>query len=100
MNMQQMMIQAQKMKRELEKAQKALQEKEFTINKGGAITVTMYGNKTMKSINIDSDALNPDDKDMIEDMIVMAVNELIEQIEDEEAAINERITGSASGFGI
>ena len=66
MNMQQMMAQAQKMQRELRKAQAELAAKEFVVTKGGAITVTVLGNKEIKSINIDKDAFNPDDKEMIE----------------------------------
>ena len=99
MNMQQMMAQAQKMKREMEKAQAALAEKEFTISKGGAVTITMLGSKEIKSIDIDKDALDPENKEMIQDMIVLAINELFEQINAEEEAINERITGSTRGFG-
>ena len=99
MNMQQMMAQAQKMKRELEKAQAALAEKEFTTTKGGAVTVTMLGNKKIQSIDIDKDALDPENKDMIQDMIVLAINELFEQIDAAEEEINERITGSTRGFG-
>ena len=99
MNMQQMMAQAQKMKRELEKAQAALAEQEFSVSKGGAVTVTMLGNKTIKSIDIDKDALDPENKEMIQDMIALAINELFEQINAAEEEINERITGSARGFG-
>ena len=55
MNMQQMMAQAQKMQRELKKAMAALAEKEFVVSKGGAVTVTVLGNKEVKSIEIDKD---------------------------------------------
>ena len=97
--MQQMMAQAQKMKRELEKAQAALAEQEFSVSKGGAVTVIMLGNKTIKSIDIEKDALDPENKEMIQDMIALAINELFEQINAAEEEINERITGSARGFG-
>ncbi len=99
MNMQQMMAQAQKMQRELKKAMAALAEKEFVISKGGAVTVTVMGNKEVKSINIDKDAFDPENKEMIEDMIALAINEAITQIEEEAEAINERITGQPGGFG-
>ena len=99
MNMQQMMAQAQKMKRELEKAQAAIAEQEFSVSKGGAVTVIMLGNKTIKSIDIEKDALDPENKEMIQDMIALAINELFEQINAAEEEINERITGSARGFG-
>ena len=99
MNMQQMMIQAQKMQRELKKAQAELAQKEFVVSKGGAVTVTVLGSKEIKSINIDKDAFNPDDKEMIEDMIALAINEALEKITAESEAINERITGQSGGFG-
>ena len=99
MNMQQMMAQAQKMQRELKKAMAALAEKEFVISKGGAVTVTVMGSKEVKSISIDKDAFDPENKEMIEDMIALAINEAIAQIEEEAEAINERITGQPGGFG-
>ena len=99
MNMQQMMAQAQKMQRELKKAMAALAEKEFVISKGGAVTVTVMGSKEVKSINIDKDAFDQDNKEMIEDMIALAINEAIAQIEEEAEEINERITGQPGGFG-
>ena len=99
MNMQQMMAQAQKMQRELRKAQAELAQKEFKVAKGGAVTVTVLGNKEIKAIEIDEDAFDPENKEMIQDMIALAINELFEQINVAEEEINERITGSARGFG-
>ena len=97
--MQQMMAQAQKMQRELQKALKALEEKEFTITKGGAVTVKMYGSNEIISITIDEDAFDKENKEMVEDLIAMAINEGLEQIQAEREAINERITGQKGGFG-
>ncbi len=91
MNMQQLMAQAQKMQRELQKAKDALAEKEFTVNKAGAVTVTVKGDKTVQKIDIDKDAL--EDKEMVEEMIVMALNELYEQIDEENDAIEEKLAG-------
>ena len=99
MKMQQMMAQAQKMQRELRKAQAELAQKEFVVTKGGAVTVTVLGSKEIKSIQIDKDAFDPDNKEMIEDMIALAINEALAQIEAENEAINERITGQSGGFG-
>ena len=99
MNMQQMMAQAQKMQRELKKAQAELAEKEFVVSKGGAVTVTVYGNKQVKSVSIDKDAFDADNKEMVEDMIALAINEALDQIDAEAEAINERITGQRGGFG-
>ena len=99
MNMQQMMAQAQKMQRELKKAQAELAQKEFVITKGGAVTVTVLCNKEIKAIDIDKDAFEPDNKEMIEEMIALAINEAFEKIDEESEAINERITGQPGGFG-
>ena len=97
--MQQMMAQAQKMQRELRKAQAELAVKEFTVSKGGAVTVVVLGSKEIKKIEIDKDAFTEDNKEMIEELIPMAINEALEQIAAKEEAINERITGQPGGFG-
>ena len=99
MNMQQMMAQAQKMQRELKKAQAELAQKEFKISKGGAVTVIVLGSKEIKSVEIDNDAFDAENKEMIQDMIALAINEAMAQIDEESEAINERITGQPGGFG-
>lgn len=98
MNMQQMLIQAQKVQRELEKAQNALKQKEFNVSKGGAVNVKVKGDKTIISIDIDKDAFDADNKEMIEEMIILAVNEAHQQIDKESAEINERIAGRPNGL--
>ena len=99
MNMQQMMIQAQKMQRELKKALDELAKQEFTVNKSGAVTITMMGDGSLKSVEIDDDAFEKENKEMIQDLIVIGVQELAEKIETAKADVNERITGSRAGFG-
>ena len=99
MNMQQMMIQAQKMQRELKKALDELAKQEFSVNKSGAVTIVMMGDGSLKSIDIDEDAFDKDNKDMLQDLIVLGVNELQEKIEAAKEEVNERITGSRGGFG-
>ena len=98
MNMQQMLAQAQKMQRELQKAQAELQTKEFTVSKGGAVTVVVLGDKSVKSIDIDKDAFDPENKEMVEEMIAMAINEAHQQIDKASAEINEAITGRPGGL--
>lgn len=98
MNMQQMLMQAQKMQRELQKAQNELKEKEFTVSKGGAVTVVVKGDRSILSINIDKDAFDPDNKEMVEEMVALAINEAIAQIDKESEEINERITGRSGGL--
>lgn len=99
MNMQQMMIQAQRMQRELKKAMDELAKQEFSVNKSGAVVVTMMGDGSLKSVEIDNDAFDADNKEMVQDLIVMAVNELQEKIEKAKENINEKITGNRAGFG-
>ena len=98
MNMQQMLMQAQKMQRELQKAQDELKKKEFTVSKGGAVTVVVLGDKTVKSVSVDPDAFDPDNKEMVEEMIAMAINEANSQIDVKSAKINEAITGRSGGL--
>ena len=98
MNMQQMMMQAQKMQRELQKLKDELAQKEFTVSKGGAVTVTLMGDKTVKSISIDKDAFDPDNKEMVEEMITLAINEGLSQISEAEEQINSKITGGMGGL--
>ena len=98
MNMQQMMMQAQKMQRELQKAQKELAEKEFKVSKAGLVEITVLGSKEIVSIEIEEDGFEPDNKEMIEDLITSGLNELFEKIDKENDAIQERITGRSGGL--
>ena len=98
MNMQQMLIQAQKIQRQMQKEQAELEQKEFTVSKGGAVTVVVKGDKTIKSISIDKDAFDEDNKEMVEEMIALAINEAVEQIKAKEAEINSKLSGAGSFF--
>jgi len=97
--MQQMLMQAQKMQRDLKKAQDELAAKTFTVSKNGMVTVEVKGNKVVESINIDKDALDPENKEMLEEAIKMAIVEAFAQIDKANAEINEKITGRAGGLG-
>ncbi len=80
--MQQMMKQAQKMQGNMENIQKEIDEKEFTVTAGGGVvSVTMLGNKELKSIDIKEDILEKDEKEMLEDMIKIAINQVIGEID-------------------
>lgn len=83
----QMMAQAQKMQADLEKNMKKIDSKEFTVTVGGGmVELIMLGSKTVKSLNIKEDVIDPDDKDMLQDMIVSAFNQANEQIDAEKNA--------------
>jgi len=98
--MQQMLMQAQKMQRELQKAEAALAEKEFKVSKNGMVDVVVLGSLEVKEINIDKDAVDPDNAEMLAEAIRMAINEANQKIAEEKAAIEERITGRTGPFGI
>ena len=91
MNMNALMQQAQKLQREMEKAQKDLEAKEFEIvSAGGGIKVTITGAKVVKNIEIDEDIIDPEEKEMLQDMIVVAINEAISLVINEEQKILAR----------
>ena len=96
--MQQMIIQAQKMQREMQKKQAELEAQEFSITKGGAVTVVVKGDKSIVSVSIDKDAMDPDNKEMVEELIVLAINEAIEQIKAKEAEISSSVSGGMGGL--
>ena len=98
--MQQMLMQAQKMQRELQKAEAALAEKEFKVSNNGMVDVVVLGSLEVKEINIDKDAVDPDNAEMLAEAIRMAINEANQKIAEEKAAIEERITGRTGPFGI
>ena len=99
MNMQQLMMQAQKMQRELQKAQDALAEKEFKITKAGLVTITVLGSKEVKSIEIEEDGYEKDNKEMVEELIRDGLNELFSQIDELASQIDEKIAGKSRGLG-
>lgn len=94
MNINALMQQAQKMQQQMAKKQKELESKEFEFSSnGGAIKIKMLGNKQMTALEIDKDLIDPSDKEMLEDMLMVAFNEAISKIEEEA----EAIVGSVSG---
>lgn len=96
--MQQMIMQAQRMERELKKANAALAEKEFKVSKNGMVELTMLGSREVKELNIDKDALDPENAEMLQETIVLALNEALEAIQKESDEIQERITGQTRMF--
>ena len=77
-NMANLMKQAQKMQRQMEEQAKEMETKEFTATAGGgAVEVTMSGTKKLTKVKIDEEVVDPDDVEMLEDLIVAAVNEAL-----------------------
>ena len=91
-NMQQMLKQAQKMQQDMAALQDDIEQREFTaVSGGGAVSVTVDGKHTVKEIKIKPEIVDPDDVEMLEDLITVAVNEAIANAvktsEDEMGAI-------------
>lgn len=77
-NMNQMLKQAQKMQSDMASLQEDLENREYTATSGGGlIEVTVTGKHLIKSIKINPDAVDPDDAEMLEDLVTVAVNEAI-----------------------
>lgn len=100
-DMQKQLRQLQAMQAEMEQAQADLAEKEITTTAGGgAVEVTINGNKEITKLSIDKDVVDPDDVEMLQDLVTAAVNEAIRQMEElSENTMNE-ITGGFGGLGI
>ncbi len=98
MNMQQMMMKAQKMQQEIQKKQQELEQTEFSATAGGGmVTVTVLGNKTVQSIKLDPACVDPDDVEMLEDLIVAGVNAALKEASDTVDREMAKITG---GMGL
>ena len=98
-NMANLMKQAQKMQRQMEENQKELEEKEFTARSGGgAVEVTVSGKKEVTKIKLSEEAVDPDDIETLEDLIMAAVNEALRMVEEESSQNMNRLTGGMGGF--
>ena len=104
-NMGNLMRQAQKMQRQMEEASKALEEKTYTAAAGGgAVEVTVSGKKEILSVKLAEEVVDPDDIEMLQDLIVAAVNEGLREAAKESEEAMSRITGGMNtglgGFGL
>lgn len=89
-----MLKQAQKMQQDMMKMQQQLQSKEYTATAGGGVvTVTLTGKREVKSVSIDPDAVDPEDVEMLQDLIAAAVNEALRAAESDMASTMGRLTG-------
>ena len=84
-NMNNLMKQAQRMQRQMEEQQAELENKEFSATAGGGVVeVTVTGKREVSKVKIDPEAVDPDDVEMLEDLIVSAVNDCLGQINRKE----------------
>ena len=87
MNINNLMKEAKKMQADLEKNQAELAEKEFEATAGGgAISAKVSGNKEIKEIKIQKDVVDPDDVEMLQDLIITCVNEALRKVDEAQAA--------------
>ena len=87
MNINQLMKEAKKMQADVEKSQEELTAKEFSATAGGgAIEVTVTGAKVIKSINIKKEVVDPDDVEMLQDLILTCVNEALRKVDEAQSA--------------
>ena len=97
-NMNNLMKQAQKMQKQMEESQKELQEKTYTAAAGGgAVEVTISGKKEITAVKLSEEVVDPDDIEMLQDLIIAAVNEAIRKAEADSAAVMSKLTGGLGG---
>ena len=97
-NMNNLMKQAQRMQRQMEESQKELETKEFTAKAGGgAVEVTVTGKKEVTKVKLSQEVVDPDDVEMLEDLVMAATNEALRMAEDANAEVMNKMTGGLVG---
>ena len=99
-NMNNLMKQAQKMQRQMEETTKELEEKEYTAAAGGgAVSVTVSGKKEVTGVKLSKEVVDPEDIEMLEDLIMAATNEAFRQMEEDSSSAMAKLTGGLGGLG-
>lgn len=97
-NMANLMKQAQKMQRQMEEQQKEMETKEFTATAGGgAVEITVSGTREVLKVKLAEEVVDPDDIEMLEDLIVAATNEALRKVEEASASVMSKLTGGLGG---
>lgn len=97
-NMNQLMKQAQRMQAQMEEKQAEIQAMEFEASAGGGVvSVTVNGRKELTKVEIDPDAVDPDDVEMLQDLILAACNEALKKCDQETQSQMSQITGGLGG---
>ena len=100
-NMQSMLRQAQKMQENIEAKKAELEEKEYVVSSGGGmVEVTANGKHEIKAIGINPEVVDPEDVEMLQDMIVAAVNEAMRKAEADQSANMAKLTGGLNLGGL
>ena len=99
-NMNNLMKQAQKMQRQMEEQAKEMETKEFTATAGGgAVEVTISGKREVTKVKLAEEVVDPDDIEMLEDLIMAAANEACRQLDEFSQSSMAKITGGMGGLG-
>ena len=99
-NMNNLMKQAQRMQRQMEEKQQELENKEFTAAAGGgAVSVTVSGKKEITAITLQPEVVDPDDIEMLQDLIIAAANEALRQMEAASQEVMGSLAGGLGGLG-
>ena len=99
-NMNNLMKQAQRMQRQMEETQKDLEEKTYTASAGGgAVEVTVSGKKEVVAVKLKEEVVDPDDVEMLQDLIMAAVNEALRMMETASQEAMSQFTGGLGGLG-
>lgn len=86
------------MQRQMEESQKELEEKEYTAAAGGgAVEITVSGKKEIVKVKLAEEVVDPDDIEMLEDLIMAAANQAFRQMEEASAAVMSKLTGGLGG---
>ena len=97
-NMNNLMKQAQRMQRQMDEAQKQMEEMEMTATAGGgAVEVTVSGKKEVLKVKLAEEVVDPEDIEMLEDLIVAATNEALRKVEEASQQSMSKITGGLGG---
>ncbi len=97
-SMNNLMKQAQRMQRQMEEGQKELETKEFTAKAGGgAVAVTVTGKKEITKVKLSEEVVDPEDIEMLEDLIVAATNEALRQADEANTELMSKMTGGLGG---
>lgn len=87
------------MQRQMEEGQKELETKEFTASAGGgAVEATVTGKKELLRVKLTQEVVDPDDVEMLQDLIVAAVNEALKQADEASDALMGKMTGGLGGL--
>ncbi|MFI3176822.1 MAG: YbaB/EbfC family nucleoid-associated protein [Eubacteriales bacterium] len=98
-NMNNLMKQAQRMQRQMEENQKELETKEFSAKAGGgAVEVVVSGKKEVLRVTLSEEVVDPDDIEMLQDLVVAATNEALKVAEEANAEVMAKMTGGMGGF--